>query len=65
MEDFEKRLIIERDDLRDKTSKLLIFIGSDRFKTIDKESQMLLQFQYGYMISYLSVLNKRIERLNL
>lgn len=42
MEDFKKRLIVERDELDDKIAKLESFIESPRFKNLDERNRELL-----------------------
>lgn len=63
MEDFKKRLIVERDELDDKIAKLGSFIGSPRFKSIDELNRELLTSQWVVMRQYSDILNKRIRIL--
>ena len=63
MEDFKKRLIVERDELEDKIAKLGSFIGSPRFKGLDDLNKDLLVSQWGAMRQYSDILNKRISIL--
>lgn len=63
MEDFKKRLIVERDELDDKIAKLGSFIGSPRFKDLDELNKDLLVAQWGVMRQYSDILNKRISIL--
>lgn len=65
MEEFEKRLLIERDDLEKKVSKLLVFVKSDKLKHLPLEDQFLLTIQSNCMVNYLEILEQRIKRLNL
>lgn len=65
MEGFEKRLKEERDDLEKKVAKLLMFLKSDKFKTLPEEDQFLLDVQSSCMESYLTILEQRIKRLDL
>lgn len=65
MEEFEKRLKEERDDLEKKIAKLLVFIKSDKFKSLPEEDQFLLDIQSSCMERYLTTLEQRIKRLDL
>lgn len=61
MEDFKKILIIERDELDDKITKLESFIGSPRFENLDERNRGLLIAQCGIMRQYSAILNMRIR----
>lgn len=61
MEDFKKRLIVERDELVVKLAKLESFIESPRFKGLDERNGELLIAQYDAMRQYYAILNKRIS----
>lgn len=63
MEDFKKRLIVERDELDDKIAKLESFIESPRFKGLDKRNGELLIAQRDAMRAYSVILNVRISIL--
>lgn len=65
MEGFEKRLKEERDDLEKKIAKLLMFIKSDKFKSLPEEDRFLLDMRSSCMESYLTFLEQRIKRLDL
>lgn len=60
-ETFLDRLHIEVEELAEKQSKLNNFIGSDKFKELSWENQRLLEAQFGAMLSYLTILQVRIE----
>ena len=60
MQDFVKRLIIERDELLAKWEKLRDFISSDKFETLDDENKSLLAAQLNIMGAYLCILERRI-----
>lgn len=63
MEDFKKRLIVEREELDDKLAKLEAFIGSPRFENLDERNRELLVSQCGAMRQYSDILNERISIL--
>lgn len=63
MEDFKKRLIVERDELEDKIAKLESFIESPRFESLDKRNGELLIAQRDAMRAYSVILNVRISIL--
>jgi hypothetical protein len=62
-ETFLERLHIEAEELAEKQAKLNEFIGSDKFKDLSWEHQKLLEAQFGAMLSYLTILQVRIELL--
>lgn len=59
--DWLERLIEERDELREKVTKLNTFLMSDKVKNITKKQLELLKQQEQYMFNYLHILNLRIE----
>ena len=63
MEDFKKRLIVERDELVVKLAKLESFIESPRFKGLDETNGELLIAQFEAMRQYYAILNMRISIL--
>ena len=63
MEDFKKRLVVERDELDDKLAKLEAFIGSTRFENLDERNGKLLVAQRDAMRQYSTILNVRISIL--
>lgn len=63
MEDFKKRLVVERDELDDKLTKLEAFIGSNRFENLDERNRKLLVAQRDAMRQYSDILNVRISIL--
>ena len=63
MEDFKKRLIVEREELDDKLAKLEAFIGSPRFENLDERNRELLVSQRGAMRQYSDILAERISIL--
>lgn len=63
MEDFKKRLIVERDELAVKLAKLESFIESPRFESLDERNRELLIAQCDAMRQYYAILNMRISIL--
>lgn len=63
MEDFKKRLIVERDELVVKLAKLESFIESPRFENLDERNRELLIAQCDAMRTYSVILNVRISIL--
>ena len=64
-ETFKDRLLIERQDLAERFSKLCAFVDTSKFKEVVKDEQQrdLLLQQRDYMGEYLNILNQRIEAL--
>ena len=65
MNDFEKRLVEERDQLEERLEKLNAFMITDGFGKIKVRQQQLLTNQAAYMTKYLTTLNLRIEDLEI
>jgi len=63
MENFKERLIKERDELKEKHTKLNNFLLGDKTGTINHIQLSLLIDQKVIMYQYLCILNKRIELL--
>jgi hypothetical protein len=61
---FKERLIQERDELQYKRDKLVVFFSTKTFDDLDKHQQNLLQIQSNVMLTYLEILDQRIELLN-
>ena len=61
MQDFVKRLVIERDELIDKWENLRDFFATDKFDNLDDENKMLLATQFNIMGAYLCILERRID----
>jgi len=56
------RLLEEREELLDKLEKLTIFINTNKFfKELPGDKGLLLRLQFEPMLSYLSILDKRLE----
>lgn len=64
-ETFKDRLLIERQDLVERFSKLCAFVDTPKFKEVvkDEHQRDLLLQQRDYMGEYLNILNQRIEAL--
>lgn len=62
---FKDRLLIERQDLAERFSKLCAFVDTPKFEEVvkDEHQRDLLLRQRDYMSEYLNVLNQRIEAL--
>lgn len=61
MQDFVKRLIIERDELITKWEKLRDFLQSEKTESLDNENLALLSTQFNIMGAYLCILERRID----
>lgn len=58
-----QRMLLERDELADRTQKLREFIKENPlFQRLDDHDQYLLGQQEAHMSAYLIVLRQRIER---
>ena len=64
MSDFKERLLIEKQELDEKRSKLESFQNSEKFKDIDPVQMSLLNIQSQAMASYSQCLLERIAWLN-
>ena len=60
MEDFKKRLLIEKEELDDKRIKLRNFLQTDNFNSLDDKNRNLLIKQFKVMTEYSNILKKRI-----
>jgi len=63
MEDFKKRLVIERNELKEKLDKLNAFNESEKSKQLPQMQQELLLIQAGAIHTYLMVLETRINTI--
>ena len=61
MEDWQKRVIKEKQDLDVKRAKLDLFMGSKLYTDIETEQKLLLADQYIKMTEYSHILGRRIE----
>jgi hypothetical protein len=62
MQPHQQRVVDEKQELDDKITKLMAFIGGDIFKSLERRDQELLSQQLGHMRSYSETLSLRIER---
>lgn len=60
---FLERLIIEKDELFDKATKLEVFLNSEKINNLSDANQLLLKEQFEVMSRYLAILIIRIELL--
>lgn len=64
MEAFVERMIVEKNELQDKVTKLENFINGEKFKELKGSEQVYLKEQLKFMKGYLSVLRQRINFYN-
>lgn len=64
MEAFVERMIVEKDELQDKVTKLENFVTGEKFKELKRLEQVYLKEQLKFMKGYLSVLRQRINFYN-
>ncbi len=64
MEAFIERIVVEKDELHDKVTKLENFINGEKFKELKGLEQVYLKEQLKFMKGYLSVLRQRINFYN-
>ncbi len=64
MEAFVERMIVEKNELQDKVTKLENFINGEKFKELKGLEQVYLKEQLKFMKGYLSVLRQRINFYN-
>jgi len=63
MQEWQQRVIEERDELNEKHDKLVDFIENNpQFGLLEEADQDLLTQQEAYMEAYVATLNARIER---
>lgn len=62
MNDWQARVVFERDDLKGKLDKLRLFIASEAFDKLPKVDRDLLLEQARHMTGYAGVLESRIVR---
>ena len=62
MSDFRARLFTEQEDLTIKTEKLNSFIVGVGFDGLPEVDRKDLKEQYKYMMEYLNILNRRVNR---
>ena len=64
MEAFVERMIVEKDELQDKVTKLENFVNGEKFGELRGLEQVYLKEQLKFMRGYLSVLRQRINFYN-
>ena len=64
MEAFIERMILEKNELQEKVTKLENFINGEKFKELKGLEQVYLKEQLKFMKGYLSVLRQRINFYN-
>ena len=64
MEAFIERIVVEKDELQDKVTKLENFINGEKFKELKGLEQVYLKEQLKFRKGYLSVLRQRINFYN-
>lgn len=60
MEDYQKRVVAEKEALDDKIGRLRTFLESPKIEEVDPEERRRLIEQEGYMSGYSAVLGRRI-----
>lgn len=64
MEAFVERMIVEKDELQDRVTKLENFVNGEKFRELRGLEQVYLKEQLKFMRGYLSVLRQRINFYN-
>ena len=64
MEAFIERMIVEKNELQDKVTKLENFVTGEKFNELKGLEQVYLKEQLKFMRGYLSVLRQRINFYN-
>ena len=60
-ESVRERVVEEQNELRDKITKLALFIYSGKIETVDKKQAGLLKAQLHVMEEYDEILTERLE----
>ena len=60
-ENVRERVIKEQNELRDKSTKLALFVYSAKIETVDEKQAELLKAQLRVMEEYNDILTKRLE----
>lgn len=60
-ESIRERVVKEQNELRDKITKLALFVYSPKIKTVDKKQVELLKAQLNVMEDYDEILTERLE----
>ena len=64
MEAFVERMVVEKNELQDRVTKLENFVNGEKFKELKGLEQVYLKEQLSFMRGYLSVLRQRINFYN-
>ena len=64
MQEYQKRVIQEKNDLDEKLNGLYVFLNSDASDNLDGKDKTLLVEQSCIMASYLAILKTRIGGFN-
>ena len=62
MQDYQKRVIEEKNVLDGKIERLKAFFSSDIYLSLREENQQLFQEQLEFMVGYTDILAKRIQQ---
>lgn len=65
MEDFKKRLVVEKKELFGRIEKLQAFLNSDKSNALDSIQSVLLGSQLSAMTLYLTFLSLRMASLGI
>lgn len=60
-ESVRERVVKEQDELRDKITKLALFVYSAKIETVDEKQARLLKAQLRVMEEYNDILTERLE----
>jgi len=64
MKAFVERMVVEKDELQDRVTKLENFVNGENFRELKGLEQVYLKEQLKFMKGYLSVLRQRINFYN-
>ena len=64
MEDYQKRVVEEKEELDLRASKLCSFMNLGQFLALPADDQSLLEIQYELMSKYRAILQARIDRFD-
>lgn len=65
MDEVKQRVTDELNELSERTSKLVKFTLSEKFSSLSKNMQYLMQDQIRVMIEYVNILRRRLECWNM
>ena len=60
MEQYQQRVVKEKEELDEKVSKLQAFIGSERFNSVEADEANRMRNQLPVMMDYSNILGERI-----